>query len=169
MGLIRLLQEGRITEQTFWEHFQKNAANTLPHINLNIPHEYLAGTASLWGAYFYPERDPAVWAILEQLKNRGYSLVCGTNTLEAHYRYHLQQGDYGLFDRVYASHKMGLIKPDQSFWEYILQAEGVYAEQAYFVDDLEENVRAAEHLGLMVHHFRDASSLKEALTTQGYV
>ncbi len=169
VGLIRLLQEGRITEQTFWEQFQENAANTLPHINLKIPYKYLRGTATLWGAYFYPQRDPAVWAILEQLKNRGYPLVCGTNTLEAHYRYHLQQGDYRIFDRVYASHEMGFIKPDQSFWEHILQAEGVHAKQAYFIDDVEENVRAAELLGLTVHHFRDASCLKEALTAQGYL
>lgn len=169
VGLIRLLQEGRITETEFWQQFQRIARTAHPHINLNIPDEYLRGAASLWGAYFYPQRDRAVWAILEGLKNRGYRLVCGTNTLEAHYQYHKKQGDYALFDRVYASQEMGVIKPEGRFWEYILESEGYSAEEAVFVDDLEENVQAAERLGIKGHRFIDAEGLKKALAAQGYL
>lgn len=169
VGLIRLLQEGRITETDFWNNFQEAAKTAFPYINLKIPEAYLRGEASLWGAYFYPQRNWAVWSILEQLKKQGYRVVCGTNTLEAHYRYHKKQGDYDIFDQVYASHEMGLIKPEGPFWQYILESEGFPAAHAFFVDDLEENVQAAERLGLRVHCFIDAAGLEQALSVQGYL
>ena len=49
-------------------------------------------------------------------------------------------GYYDLFDAVYASNKMGVSKPHQDFYRYILMSEGVKPEDTVFIDDSEEYV-----------------------------
>ena len=97
------------------------------------------------------------------MKN-GARVVAGTNTITPHYNVHLQEGDYEIFDAVYASHMMGLAKPDPAFYTYILDRAGCPQEQAGFVDDVPENVEAAEKLGIHSFVFTNAEKLKKDLT-----
>jgi len=112
--------------------------------------------------FFHPELDPDVVATIDTLKN-GARVVVGTNTITPHYRIHLQNGDYEIFDGVYASHLMGLAKPDPSFYTYILDQEGCPPEQAVFIDDLPANVEAAGNLGIHSFVFTDTDRLKKDL------
>lgn len=61
-----------------------------------------------------------------------------------------QQGltvdDY--FDRVYLSYEMKLMKPDEQIYQMMLSDSGAVAAETLFIDDLEQNVRAAERLGI---------------------
>jgi putative hydrolase of the HAD superfamily len=118
--------------------------------------------SDLLNRFFHPELDPDVVATIETLKN-GARVVVGTNTITPHYRIHLQKGDYEFFDAVYASHLMGLAKPDPDFYTYILEQEGCSPEQAVFIDDLPVNVEAAGNLGIHSFVFTDADRLKEDL------
>ena len=72
-------------------------------------------------------------------------------------------GYYDLFDAVYASNKMGMSKPHQDFYRYILSSEGVKPEDVVFIDDSEENVISAEKLGIHTIWFKDAVSLRSDL------
>ena len=94
----------------------------------------------LLNRFFHPELDRDVMDTIDTLKN-GARVVAGTNTITPHYNVHLQKGDYEIFDAVYASHLMGLAKPDPAFYTYILDREGCSPEQALFVDDVPANVR----------------------------
>jgi HAD superfamily hydrolase (TIGR01509 family) len=58
---------------------------------------------------------------------------------------------------------MGIIKPDPAFWRHILEKENVRPTDAFFIDDLAENIRAAEKLGLAAHLFTGAEGLAQAL------
>jgi len=69
---------------------------------------------------------------------------------------------------VYASHLMGVSKPEPDFWLRILEAEGRTAEQAFFVDDFAENVDAARRLGIRSHRFTDVETLVRELETAGF-
>jgi FMN phosphatase YigB (HAD superfamily) len=100
--------------------------------------------------------------IIDTLKN-GARVVAGTNTISPHYEIHLQKGDYRVFDAVYASHLMGLAKPDPAFYTYILEHEDCPADRAVFVDDFPENVEAARQLGIHSFVFTDTEKLKKNL------
>jgi putative hydrolase of the HAD superfamily len=120
-----------------------------------------------WYDYFDPRPNRETAAIITGLRNAGFRVVCGTNTLEAHYRKHRERGDYDMFDAVYASHRMGVIKPSPEFWLYILNQEQADPGAAFFTDDLEENTEAAEKLGIAVHLFTGAEGLGAVLKAGG--
>lgn len=149
-GDLALLSRGSISTSQFWENFTKRTGITVD--------------GDPWDTFFELVRDPESYRIIDDLKKAGYRVVCGTNTLDAHYNAHVKRGDYDCFDKVYASHLMHVIKPYPEFWQYILKKEQVDSKDAFFIDDLEENVNAAAKLGLSVHHFKDASELRKALS-----
>jgi HAD superfamily hydrolase (TIGR01509 family) len=112
--------------------------------------------------FFKPELDPDVVAIIDTLKN-GARVVAGTNTIAPHYDIHLLRGDYDIFDIVYASHLMGLAKPDPAFYTHILEQENCSADRAVFIDDFPDNVEAARALGIRSLPFTGAEQLKKDL------
>lgn len=71
------------------------------------------------------------------------------------------------FDRVLASHHLGVRKPDPAFFTRLLAEVGVRADEAVFVDDREVNVTAAEQVGIASHRFVDATRLRRWLIDRG--
>jgi putative hydrolase of the HAD superfamily len=146
--LLARLITGSISSAQFWELFAERSG-------LQVREDLLA-------RYFKPHPDPEVVALVGRLRLVG-RVVVGTNTIESHYRIHKEQGDYELFDAVYASHQIGLAKPDPAFYNHILRKEGFAAREAVFTDDLEENVRAAATLGIRAFHFNEAAELAKQI------
>lgn len=73
------------------------------------------------------------------------------------------------FDAVYFSGELGLAKPDAEIYTRVLSDLGCPAEQALFVDDREENIRAAASLGLHTHRFTGVAPLAEVLASHALV
>lgn len=65
--------------------------------------------------------------------------------------------DWSLFDRVFASGTVGMRKPDCGFYQYVLQEIRLAPHQVVFVDDKQENVSAAERLGMRGVVFDDST------------
>lgn len=128
------LAVGRLSAQRFW---QRMLDLTGKGVN-----------EDLWGVTFEPTRRPVMYDLVQRLQAAGVRVVAGTNTMDAHFQIHMNAGDYDVFNKVYASQIMGVAKPDVKFWEMILDAEGVPATEAVFVDDMAENTEAAGNLGL---------------------
>lgn len=148
------LHDGAITTGEFWRRFKENTG--------------LEPKGEPWGDRFHPARRPAMYALVERLKAGGARVVAGTNTIDPHYRLHLENGDYAAFDHVYASHLMGVSKPEPAFWRRILEAEGVAAHEAFFIDDMVVNVAAAKALGLEAVLFEgQAQAILSAEGAQG--
>ena len=145
LGDIGAFMRGEITCENFWKNFTERTG--------------IVVSSDPWYDFFNPDIDKGTAAIITRLRADGHRVVCGTNTLESHYRKHQERKDYSLFDYVYASHLMGIIKPDTAFWRYILEKEKIEPDEAFFVDDLEENIKAAEKTGLGAHHFSSAKNL----------
>ncbi|HYH05155.1 MAG TPA: HAD family phosphatase [Bacillota bacterium] len=143
-----LLSNGKISVQEFWRLFSK--------------HSGIPIAKDLFLEFFVPKLDTEVVKLISELKHRA-RVVCGTNTLESHYQYHLSHEEYAVFDKVYASNKMGISKPDPNFFRYILQAENTAAAESCFVDDMFENVTAAGKLGIKTIHFAGITALKASL------
>jgi putative hydrolase of the HAD superfamily len=142
------LTTGKIDVQEFTRRFSQKSGRLIED--------------DLLSRFFDPELDRDVVAIIDTLKH-GARVVVGTNTITPHYNIHLQKGDYQFFDAVYASHLIGLAKPDPAFFTYILDQEGFSPEETVFVDDLPANVEAACALGIYAFVFTDAGKLKKDL------
>ena len=89
-------------------------------------------------------------------------LLILSNTNELHWEY--LQATYPifrLFDGYVVSHEAGLAKPDALIYRHLAEKFGIDPREAFFIDDLEENVRAAEREGFGVFRFdfRDGSHL----------
>ena len=65
------------------------------------------------------------------------------------------------------SGEVGLIKPDRRIFEYLLEAQGIRAEDAVFIDDLAENVDAARSLGFYGIQFVGPEQLRSDLWALG--
>jgi putative hydrolase of the HAD superfamily len=141
---LEKLMNGKVSTDEFWAQFSRRYGREVKE--------------ELFGKFFHPSTDRDVVALIRQVK--AYSrVVCGTNTFDPHYDYHLSRGHYAIFDAVFASNKIGLSKPDPEFYRYILKNEGVNPENAFFVDDEEANVLSAERIGINAALFRDSKSL----------
>jgi len=142
------LMAGSITSDQFWRRFSEVSGQRVEE--------------DLWAVYFHPEPDPLVIETIRELKEEA-RVVVGTNTIESHYRVHEQNGDYRIFDRVYASQRIGLVKPDPAFYVHILESEGSAPEQTVFVDDAAVNVAAARSLGIHALLYTEAGKLRREL------
>lgn len=148
-GLFSALTCGKITEKEFWKSVGER-------LGKKIETDY-------FHLYFHPVMNEDVKKIILGLRKKGHRVVCGTNTIQTHYLNHIARGDYEIFDQTYASQMMGAKKPDPLFWKLILDAENADASEAFFTDDLEENVKAAAALGIHAFQFTNARELKKAI------
>jgi HAD superfamily hydrolase (TIGR01509 family) len=73
----------------------------------------------------------------------------------------------GRFERVLASHHLGVRKPDPAFFVALLERVDARPAEAVFVDDREVNVAAAEAAGIRSHRFVDAATLRAWLVDLG--
>ncbi|MDI6862766.1 MULTISPECIES: HAD family hydrolase [Pseudothermotoga] len=149
---LRELQIGKISAKDFWKNFSKFFGRTIER--------------DLWAEFFKPVLKPDTVRLIEELKTK-YRVVAGTNTIESHYLIHSQQGHYDVFDRVYASHQIGLMKPQKEFFLYILESESAKPEETFFVDDTIENVAAAREINIRSLLFTSAEKLKQELASLG--
>lgn len=165
-GAIAQLQAGKMDDRTFWAEFRVRATALLGTHHPSVDRiRSITIREDPWATAFNPVPIPDTRKVIEELKSNGHRVVCGTNTLEAHYRTHERQGDYGCFHRVYASHKMGLIKPDRAFWEAILEDEGTIPSGAVFIDDNPVNVKAAAAVGLIAFRYETPARLRNDLAS----
>jgi putative hydrolase of the HAD superfamily len=101
--------KGKLTIEQFWNNFSRRTG--------------IAVSGDPWYDYFKPVLNAGTLKIIRDLKAAGHRTVCGTNTLDSHYQSHVEREDYAVFDKMYASHLMGIIKPDPEFWRFILKEE----------------------------------------------
>lgn len=52
------------------------------------------------------------------------------------------------FEKFYLSHEINLRKPNAEIYEFVLNENGLKAEETFFIDDTKENTEAAEILGI---------------------
>lgn len=147
--LLALASDGLLDANGFWKEFSRRSG-------IEVKTDWLH-----W--IFHPSVNEEIRSLVGELRRSGNRVVCGTNTIESHYRNHVENGDYALFDQTYASCLMGVSKPDPDFWRIILTAEDVDAKDAVFTDDRQENVDAAASLGIRSILFRSAAELRKEL------
>jgi glucose-1-phosphatase len=116
-----------------------------------------------WSRALYPGASE----LLASLRSR-YRLAALSNTNETHWRRNLDVlGVNALFERCFASHEIGVAKPDAAAYRCVLDALGVDAADVVFFDDNAANVEAARQLGIDAHQVVGVDSLRRCLGELG--
>jgi FMN phosphatase YigB (HAD superfamily) len=156
------LEKGLITEDQFCEGF-----NNL--YSLNLTKDQIIGA---WNALLVGYRKESIdWV---RANNGRYATFLYSNTNQIHYDHFIPQfaqeigGNFeNLFKTPYYSHKMGQRKPDPSSFQFILDKEGLVAEETLFIDDNEPNVIAAVSIGLQVLYLQPGMRVENDLIIVG--
>ncbi|MCF2492462.1 HAD family hydrolase [Dyadobacter chenhuakuii] len=68
-----------------------------------------------------------------------------------------------LFETVFLSYEMGLMKPDPRIYQKVLEQAGLKAEETLFLDDNRDNIEAASLLGIDTIHVQKPVTILEYL------
>ena len=110
---------------------------------------------------------PGAFELIDALRGRvRLSLLSNTNSLhfawlDAHHRLRAR------FDDVVLSHEIGMLKPEEAFYTAALEQSSVDASEAFFVDDLPENVEGAAAVGIPGAIFTGIADLRVQLAALG--
>ena len=153
------LEMGFVNEQEFYD-----GVRTL--MNLPLSNELILFA---WNALLVGFRKNSIDWI--QQNNTKYNTFLYSNTNQIHCDHFIPEfekevADYpfeSLFEKPYYSHKMRMRKPDPVSFTYILEKEGLLAEETLFVDDNEPNILAAASVGLKVLHLKPGMMLENEI------
>jgi glucose-1-phosphatase len=116
----------------------------------------------LWCGHFVLESETA--RLLRRVaRRRKVFFLSNTN----HLRYEFIRKRYAFVRHASGavlSHRLGLRKPEPAIYRAALRRAGVRAGEAFFVDDLAENVEAARKVGIVSWRYTGAEALERRLT-----
>ncbi|MDJ0944682.1 MAG: HAD family phosphatase [Kiloniellales bacterium] len=106
-------------------------------------------------------------ALLARLRPR-FTLACLSNTNEVHWEDILDgHGLRSCFDHHYASHLLGMLKPDPEIYGFVAQDLGRAVSEIVFFDDGPDNVEGARAAGMEAHQVEGIADLEATLAARG--
>ncbi|MDO5978227.1 HAD family hydrolase [Flavivirga spongiicola] len=103
--------------------------------------------------------------LLINLKKK-YNLYLLSNTNSIHQEkferdFEIQNGYNfkNLFNKVYYSHQMGIRKPEEGIFRYVLKWSELEAQETLFIDDSIDNIKAAQRFGIQTFHINSRNTL----------
>jgi epoxide hydrolase-like predicted phosphatase len=169
--LRRRLSSGRISSREFLERLlQKyyysiqNNKGVLPPKEGDIEY-YL----ELWFNLYTQVTDISLnmAKIVERLHQAGFTVSLMSNTYAIHVKSNRLRCFYDVFDNVFLSNEVGLIKPDIEKYKYVLRKLDTKPENCVFIDDKIKNLIPAHELGMIVMKFESFEKFEEDLTNLG--
>lgn len=155
-------------------HFQHDAGRPFAETSAELiaRHPEHADLIRLWGEKFIDSIGPAVDGmadIVRDLDSHGVPLFAITNfSAEFWQPFHARESAlFAPFRDIVVSGEEKLVKPDAAIYQLALDRFGIGAAEALFIDDREENVVAAQALGMRGHLFRSAATLRGELAALG--
>ena len=139
-----LFEKGQITELQFLEGFNKF-----------LPNADILDVRKAWNSVI--GEFPLYRLEFLQMLSHKYRLFLLTNTDSIHIsRFEHKVGVsffsdfYQCFEKVYYSFEMGMRKPSEEIFNYIVKKHDLSPKRTLFIDDKKENTDAAEALGIQV-------------------
>ena len=86
--------------------------------------------------------------IIKKLKNLGYKVYLLSNLKEIDYEKFIKHFDISIFDELFLSFKLGMLKPNDDIYQYVINKLNTNPENIYFFDDNKENVEGAIKNGI---------------------
>jgi len=149
--------EGKITSEEFFNKLSKD-------LEFDIPLEVFK---DIWNNIF--EINPVVEELIIDLKKE-YPVLLLSNINDWHIE-HIQ-GKYPImkqFDQLFLSHELKCQKPDPKIYQHVLDQVASKPEEIFFTDDLKQNIKAAQELGICARQFTSAENLINELKKLGVI
>lgn len=135
---------GEIDELTFMEGFQKHLPD-VDVVTIRTAWNAILGDFPLYRLEF-----------LQMIASK-YRLFLLSNTDHTHIeKFEHKEGQtfardfYSCFEKVYFSYEIGLRKPDENAYKYVMNNHNLNPKKTLFIDDKLENTTVAKQLGLQV-------------------
>jgi len=142
-----------------------NEAGTVRAVCALLPEELHAPVEAMIPNYFEAMPPLPANEIIPLLKARGQRVFLLTNAPRAFHREKYRLPYLHLFDGIFASCDVGMLKPDQEIYRAFLRAFDLRARECLFIDDVRANIEGAAEVGMAGHCYetRDLDALKRAL------
>lgn len=156
--LFQRLEIGDITPAEFRDELRKIIPGKITDENLD----------SAWFAMLID--TPAENLSLLSLLNDQYRIFLLSNTNSIHVdrydkifesQFNLIGGLRSLFEKVYYSHEVGMRKPGEEIFHFVLGDSKLKPQETLFIDDSIQNIYAAERLGIKTFHLQNKSLLAD--------
>ena len=150
---VNLFERGQIPSESFATEFIKEWG-------LQLAKGYFLDSFAGWLTGLVDGAE----ALLRSLRKKHF-VACLSNTNPIHWARMPELRDQ--FDRCFASHLTGFMKPDREAYEHALRELRVAASSVYFFDDQLPNVVAAWAVGINAFHVRGFAQMEPILRAQG--
>lgn len=157
-GIFQELEEGMIDTACFQKRLGELCGRTLDWEE----------TQQAWMGFFTGV-DEAILECLEQLRRR-YRLYVLSNTnpyvmgWACSERFSPQGKPLdAYFDKLYLSYRIGVTKPDERIFRYMIEDSGVVPSETLFVDDGASNVEAGKRAGFLTYCPANGEDWRDAL------
>jgi len=105
--------------------------------------------------------------IIKRLQLAGFTVNLMSNTYDIHAKSNELNGFYEIFDNLFLSNEIGLIKPDIEKYKYVLKKLDTKPKKCVFIDNKIKNLAPARELGFIVIKFESIEKFKELLDLIG--
>jgi putative hydrolase of the HAD superfamily len=140
----------------YWRSVASALDTTFTHARIT---KLIAADCRSWRAV-----DPQMLELLDVLAHSGRTLGLLSNIPpELADEFLHQHAWLGRFTILGFSCRIGHVKPEPAAFDWCISALGVEPDTILFVDDREENVRAARARGMQTHLFTDAATLAQSI------
>ena len=100
------------------------------------------------GEYMHVAR-PEIWEKVHKLKDVGYHIYLLSNYSQGLFTKHTKDASFMKdIDGKVVSYQIHKAKPDKSIYQYLLDKYNLNANECIFLDDREENTKAAAKMGI---------------------
>lgn len=111
--------------------------------------------------------NSAVVDVLKRLRPK-YRLILLSNTDIVRFDFVRRKfPEILFFDAYVLSYEVGYMKPERQIYQVALERGEAEAKECLFIDDREENIEAAEKIGMSYIHFRPQTDLEAELRKRG--
>jgi putative hydrolase of the HAD superfamily len=157
-GLRPSYDRGRLSGPDYWRSMAGTVGVTFSKARIA---ELIAADCGSWRAV-----DPRMLDLLDVLARSGLTLGLLSNIPpELADEFVRQHAWLDRFAVLGFSCRIGHIKPEPAAFDWCIRALGVEPATILFVDDREENIRAARACGMQGHLFIDAAALARSMTS----
>ncbi|MFX1275941.1 MAG: HAD-IA family hydrolase [Promethearchaeota archaeon] len=162
-GVINARELLEFIFEEYYYPYQK-IEGSLPPKKINIDY-YLELWFQLYSRFVHLSSE--MEEIVTRLHKAGYIVSLISNTFDIHAKCNELKGFYKIFDHVFLSNEIGLIKPDKNKYLHVLENLDAKPKSCFFIDDKPRNLITARELGIIVIKFESIKKFKKQLSELG--
>lgn len=98
---------------------------------------------------------------LKEMKSKGYKIYILSNLSKESYEYVSRYDLFGTVDGAVFSYEVGVCKPDKGIYEALIEKYNIIPDESVFIDDLENNIKTAEKLGIHGVQYKTLEEVKK--------